>query len=99
MSHGVMAVTLARTGRTEEARKTIARAYQPNIRGPFMVLAETATNDNTYFLSGAGSLLQGVIFGFAGLDITPQGIRQVHSALPESLRKVKVITPSGTFER
>lgn len=51
MSHGVMAVTLARNGRPEEAEAALDRAYKPNVRGPFMVLAETASNNRTYFLT------------------------------------------------
>lgn len=99
MSHGVMAVSLARTGRAEEAADALDRAYKPNVRGPFMVLAETASNNRTYFLTGAGAMLQGIIFGYAGLDITPEGIRQVDSKLPKSVKSVTVHTPAGTFTR
>lgn len=99
MSHGVMAVTLARTGRADEAGRTLARAYQPNVRGPFMVLAETAKNNRTYFLTGAGAMLQGVIFGFAGIDISPEGLVQVQSVLPPDVEAVVVTTPGATFTR
>ena len=99
MSHGVMAVTLARNGRPEEAAKALDRAYRPNVRGPFMVLAETATNNRTYFLTGAGAMLQGIIFGYAGLDITPSGLSQVKTSLPASVKKITVHTPRGTYTR
>jgi len=99
MSHGIMAVTLARTGRAADAAQTLERAYKPFVRGPFMVLAETAKNNRTYFLTGAGSLLQGIIFGYAGIDITPQGLRQVDSVLPRDIKSVSVKTPAGTFIR
>ena len=37
-------------------------------------VAETATSDNPYFMTGAGGLLQAVLFGFGGLEITDEGI-------------------------
>lgn len=99
MSHGVMAVTLARNGRPDDAERALERAYKPNVRGPFMVLAETATNNRTYFLTGAGAMLQGIIFGYAGVDITPEGLKQVKTKLPSSVKKVTVKTPKGSFSR
>lgn len=38
-------------------------------REPFRVFAETATSDSSYFMTGAGGLLQAVLFGFGGLEI------------------------------
>lgn len=99
MSHGVMAVTLARNGRSDDAERALERAYKPNVRGPFMVLAETATNNRTYFLTGAGAMLQGIIFGYAGVDITTEGLKQVKTKLPSSVKKVTVKTPKGSFSR
>ena len=99
MSHGVMAVTLSRQGRAEEAARALATAYRPNVRGPFMVLAETARNNRTYFLTGAGAMLQGIIFGLAGVDINDSGIVQVESTLPAGVESVTVTTPSGEFTR
>ena len=64
-----------------------------------MVLAETATNNRTYFLTGAGAMLQGIIFGYAGLDITPSGLSQVKTSLPASVKKITVHTPRGTYTR
>ncbi len=99
MSHGVMAVTLARHGRPEDAAKALDRAYKPNLRGPFMVLAETASNNRTYFLTGAGAMLQGIIFGYAGLEISPEGVIQTSSDLPQDITGVSVSTPFGHFSR
>lgn len=38
-------------------------------------------------------MLQGLIFGYAGLDITPEGIRQVNSEIPANIKSITVKTP------
>ena len=90
MAYGVMAVSLARVGRTEEALAMFKRAYEPNVRKPFGTLAETATAQNPYFATGAGALLQGAINGWCGLELTDSGIVQIPVKLPESWNSVTV---------
>lgn len=51
----------ARMGDAEHAYEMFCRCYQPNLRAPFGVLAETPTSDNPYFRTGPGGLLQAVI--------------------------------------
>jgi len=62
----------------------------PNSRPPFGALAETATSQNPYFATGAGGMLQAVINGFCGLEITDEGIRQLPSVLPKHWKKLTV---------
>ncbi len=90
MSYSVFCVQYARMGDTKRAYEMFRRCYQPNLRAPFGVLAETATSDNPYFMTGAGGLLQAVINGFCGLQITNGGIVQLSSSLPEHWKKVIV---------
>ncbi|HEY2725715.1 MAG TPA: glycoside hydrolase family 65 protein, partial [Parafilimonas sp.] len=45
-------------------------------------IAETKGGTNPYFATGAGGILQCVLMGFGGLDITPQGITQIKTAMP-----------------
>lgn len=59
----------------------------------FGVLAETAGGTNPYFATGAGGMLQAVLNGFGGLDITDGGITQLKAKLP---RKWKPLTIKGT---
>ena len=98
MGRGVMAVSLSRLGMGEKAGNTLTKAYVPHLRGPFLVFAETPKNNATYFMTGAAALLQGVIFGYGGIDITSDGIRQVSSTLPKGVRSVRITTPLGVFE-
>jgi trehalose/maltose hydrolase-like predicted phosphorylase len=48
--------------------------YQPHLRGPFMVLAETPRNNAVNFLTGAGGFLQQVIYGYTGLRLEERGL-------------------------
>ncbi len=98
MSHSAMAVNYARMGEPEIAARLIDRAYRPNLRGAFNSIAETPGNDEIYFMTGAGGLLQAIIFGYAGIEITPSGLRVVDHSRPDSIRRLRVITPLGVFE-
>lgn len=88
MTFSIFAVQYARLGDADKAYKMFKRAYQPNQRPPFGVLAETPSSSNPYFMTGAGGVLQAVINGFGGLDITENGIIQHKTVLPKSWKKL-----------
>ena len=90
MSYSVFCVQYARMGDAKRAYEMLCRCYQPNLRAPFGVLAETPTSDNPYFMTGAGGLLQAVINGFCGLQIMDGGVEQLSSVLPAHWKKVTV---------
>jgi trehalose/maltose hydrolase-like predicted phosphorylase len=94
MSYSVFCVQYARLGDADKAYEMFKQSFRPNLRAPFGVIAETATSDNPYFATGAGGLLQAVISGFCGLEITDQGIRQVSSVLPKHWKRV-IVTGVG----
>lgn len=102
MSYSIFCVQYARMGNAVKAYEMFKRCYQPNMRLPFGVLAETSTSNNPYFATGAGGLLQAVINGFCGLEITETGVVQLPSVLPPHWRKI-TITGVGpekrTYER
>lgn len=60
---------------------------------PFGVLAETQHGTNPYFLTGAGGVLQAVVFGFAGVEITDQGVTKVQTVIPDEWDRVIVKSP------
>jgi trehalose/maltose hydrolase-like predicted phosphorylase len=82
MTQAVFAVLYARLGLADRAYAVFKSGYVPNERPPFGVLAETAQGDNPYFATGAGGLLQTMLYGFGGLEITPLGVVQRRGALP-----------------
>ncbi len=83
MGKSVFAVIYARQGDAGEAYRLFKESYEPNKRKPFGALAEAATSDNPYFATGAGGMLQVVLFGFGGLHITENGIEQKNEILPK----------------
>lgn len=93
MSHAAMAVNYVKMNKPEQAYKLVEKAYRPNLRGPFHMLSETPANDAIYFMTGAGALLQAVIFGYGGVEITADGVRRRAVRLPSQLKSVKVCSP------
>jgi len=90
MTQAIFALLYARLGQGNEAFHFFKDAYIPNLNPPFRVIAETKGGTNPYFATGAGGILQAVIMGFGGLDITPAGIVQVPSKLPAGWNKLTI---------
>lgn len=82
MTQAIFALLYSRIGEKEKALHFFKDSYQPNLLPPFNVIAETKGGTNPYFSTGAGGILQAVLNGFGGLDITSAGITQVKSVLP-----------------
>ena len=90
MTHAIFAVLYARLGNGEKAWEAFKEAHLPNKKNPFGVLSESAGGTNPYFATGAGGFLQSMLFGFGGLEITPQGIVQIKSTLPKAWKSVTI---------
>jgi trehalose/maltose hydrolase-like predicted phosphorylase len=90
MTQAIFALLYARLGDGTKAQHFFKDSYQPNLLPPFRVIAETKGGTNPYFATGAGGVLQAVLMGFGGLDITPTGIKQVKSSLPTGWKSVKI---------
>jgi protein-glucosylgalactosylhydroxylysine glucosidase len=88
MTQAIFALLYARLGDGEKAFHFFQDAYVPNLNPPLRVIAETKGGTNPYFATGAGGILQSVMMGFGGLDITPTGITQVKSTLPKHWKKL-----------
>lgn len=90
MTQGIFALLYARLGNADKARFWFKDAYEPNLLPPFRVIAETKGGTNPYFATGAGGVLQAVLMGFGGLDITPAGIVQRPTTLPAGWQAVRI---------
>lgn len=90
MTHAIFSILYSRLGSPEKAYKTLKDGYTPNLRPPFGVMAETATGNNPYFATGAGGVLQALLNGFGGLEITPAGIMQLKTNLPARWHSLKL---------
>ncbi len=95
MTQAIFTLLYARLGDGNKAYQWFKDAYMPNLNSPFRVIAETKGGTNPYFATGAGGILQSVLMGFGGLDISENGIIQLKSALPNQWKKV-TITGVGT---
>ena len=88
MTQAIFALLYARIGDKEKAFHFFKDAYTANLLPPFNVLAETKGGTNPYFATGAGGILQSVLNGFAGLEITASGITQLKPALPTQWKSI-----------
>ena len=90
MTQAVFTLLYARLGNAEKAAHWFQDSYVPNLLPPFRVIAETKGGTNPYFATGAGGILQSVLMGFGGLEITPDGIKQLKSVLPKHWKSLTI---------
>ena len=88
MTQAIFTLLYSRLGDGKKAYHFFQDAYQPNLLPPFRVIAETKGGTNPYFATGAGGILQSVLMGFGGLEITSKGIIQLKSALPPNWKSL-----------
>ncbi|HEX7902469.1 MAG TPA: glycoside hydrolase family 65 protein [Chitinophagaceae bacterium] len=90
MTQAVFTTLYARLGDADKAYHWFKDAYLPNLNPPFRVIAETKGGTNPYFGTGAGGVLQSVLMGFGGLEITPKGLIQIKSVLPKNWKSLTI---------
>ena len=91
MAHGILSVLYARMGNREKAYDHFVKSYLPNSRPPFGVFSESANSNNPYFATGAGAMLQAVIYGFGGVEQTDNGLQYNKGILPKEWKSLKII--------
>jgi trehalose/maltose hydrolase-like predicted phosphorylase len=90
MGSAVLSTLYSRLGKPDKAYEIFVRSYKLNEVPPFGVLSETAGGTNPYFATGAGGMLQSVIFGFGGLSISDLGITQLKTSLPKNWKSLEI---------
>ena len=88
MTQAIFALLYSRIGDAEKAFHFFKDAYVPNLNKPFNVIAETKGGTNPYFATGAGGIIQSLLNGFGGLEITSLGIMQIKSTLPKQWKSL-----------
>ena len=88
MTQAVFTLLYSRLGDGAKAWHFFQDAYLPNLLPPLRVIAETKGGTNPYFATGAGGILQSILMGFGGLEITAKGITQIKTALPPNWKSV-----------
>ena len=90
MGKSIFAVLYARQGDADNAFRLFKESYLPNQQEPFGALSETATANHSYFATGAGGMLQTILFGFGGLEISDNGIVQKNPILPKQWKSLTI---------
>ena len=90
MTHAIFSILYSRLMDGEKAFIAFKNGFRPNALPPFGVVAESAGGTNPYFATGAGGMIQAMLNGFGGLDITPRGIIQIKSKLPANWKSVTI---------
>jgi trehalose/maltose hydrolase-like predicted phosphorylase len=88
MTQAVFTLLYSRLGDGAKAYHFFQDSYLPNLNPPLRVIAETKGGTNPYFATGAGGILQSVLMGFGGLEITNKGIVQIKTALPPHWKRL-----------
>ena len=89
MGSTLLSVGAAELGDRAMIDSLLPHSYRDHLKGPFLMLSETPTNDAVDFLTGAGGFLQQVIFGYTGLRFGTKGVvPQFAPILPSSVKRL-----------
>lgn len=90
MTHAIFGLLYSRLADAKKSYQWFKYSFANNQLKPFGVLAETQFGTNPYFLTGAGGILQSVIFGYGGIDIRDQGVVKVQTVIPDEWDRVVI---------
>jgi hypothetical protein len=89
MGSTLLSVDAAELGDRAMVDSLLPLSYRSHLRGPFLMLSETPTNDAVNFVTGAGGFLQQVIFGYTGLRFGRNGVEPAFPpVLPSSVQRL-----------
>ncbi|MCU0445662.1 MAG: glycoside hydrolase family 65 protein [Microscillaceae bacterium] len=95
MGPSVMSILHHRLGNADKAYELFLKSYKYNEVPPFGVIAETPGGTNPYFATGVGGMLQVLLAGYGGLDITDEGIKETPSKLPKKWKSLTITGVGG----
>ena len=98
MGSAILSILYNKLGDADKASDIFSYSYKRNEVPPFGVISEAAGGTNPYFATGAGGMLQAVLSGFGGLEISDEGILQSDSTIPSEWGKL-IITGVGKYEK
>jgi trehalose/maltose hydrolase-like predicted phosphorylase len=89
MGSTILAVGAAELNDRPMVDSLLPFSYRTHMKGPFLMLSETPTNNAVNFVTGAGGFLQQVIFGWTGLRLGDNGLEPAYPALlPSSVERL-----------
>jgi protein-glucosylgalactosylhydroxylysine glucosidase len=91
MGSTLLSVDAAELGDRALMDSLLPHSYQGHIKGPFLMLSETPTNNAVNFVTGAGGFLQQVIFGYTGLRLGNAGLEPAFAPLlPSRITRLEI---------
>ncbi|HEV7365236.1 MAG TPA: hypothetical protein VGN76_05285, partial [Gemmatimonadales bacterium] len=100
MGSTILSVDAAELGDRALIDSLLPHSYQEHLKGPFLMLSETPTNDAVNFVTGAGGFLQQVIYGYTGLRIRDGGLEPTFPAiLPSRITRLVLRNVSSRGKR
>ncbi len=91
MGSTLLSVGAAELGDRAMVDSLLVPSYRGHLKGPFLMLSETPTNDAVNFVTGAGGFLQQIIFGYTGLRFGPNGVAPAfRPMLPSSIARLRL---------
>jgi trehalose/maltose hydrolase-like predicted phosphorylase len=89
MGAALLSVDAAELGDRALVDSLLPHSYKRWLKGPFLMLSETPSNNAVNFLTGAGSFLQQVIYGYTGLRVGDKGLEPVFPpVLPSRIKRL-----------
>ena len=102
MGNTLLAVDAAELGDQALLDSLLPHSHQGHLRGPFLMLSETPTNDAVNFVTGAGGFLQQVLYGWTGLRLGETGLEPAFEPLlPSGVRRLvlrNVFSRGGRYD-
>lgn len=90
MTYSIFTILYSRLLDSDNAYKYFQESHRDYLKKPFNVFAETKWGTNPYFLTGAGGVIQSLVFGFGGYDITDDGLKRIQTVIPKEWKKLTI---------
>jgi trehalose/maltose hydrolase-like predicted phosphorylase len=100
MGSTILAVGAAELNDRALVDSLLPLGFAQYVKGPFLMLSETPSNNAVNFVTGAGGLLQQVIFGWTGLRLGRNGLEPAFAPLlPSGIRQLVLCNISVRSKR
>jgi trehalose/maltose hydrolase-like predicted phosphorylase len=89
MGSTILAVGAAELNDRAMVDSLLPFSYRTHMKGPFLMLSETPTNNAVNFVTGAGGFLQQVIYGWTGFRLGENGLEPAFApVLPSTVKRL-----------